>query len=230
MVIDLDGLTATEVRDRFPEVYQHLAERVKPERDLNNEEYRRVNWWLFGRRNTVMRGFTKGLKRYVTTAETAKHRVFQFLEAAVLPDNTLVNFGTSDAFHLGVLSSRLHVTWTLRAGGWLGVGNDPRYSKSRCFDPFPFPVADPLIRAQIADAAEKIDRHRKDVQAAHPDITLTQMYNVLEKLRGVAERPPHPIAQERDRPLPRGEKGSGESAAAPALTPPRRTSRGAGWC
>ena len=55
MVIDLDGLTEEEVRRRFPEVYQRLLERVKPERDHNNEPYRRENWWLFGRRNTDLR-------------------------------------------------------------------------------------------------------------------------------------------------------------------------------
>jgi hypothetical protein len=39
--------------------------------------------------------------------------------------------GLDDAFHLGVLSSRLRVP---RAGNWLGVGTDPRYAKCRCFD------------------------------------------------------------------------------------------------
>ena len=33
MVIDLYPLAAEEVRDRFPKVYQHVAERVKPERE-----------------------------------------------------------------------------------------------------------------------------------------------------------------------------------------------------
>jgi hypothetical protein len=44
MVIDLDGLGSEDVRNRYPEVYQHLLIQVKPERDLNNEEYRRVHW------------------------------------------------------------------------------------------------------------------------------------------------------------------------------------------
>jgi hypothetical protein len=54
MVIDLDGLESEDIRRRFPEVYQHLLVRVKPERDNNNEPYRRRNWWLFGRRNTML--------------------------------------------------------------------------------------------------------------------------------------------------------------------------------
>jgi SAM-dependent methyltransferase len=182
MVIDLDGLSAEQVRGRFPEVYQHLLLKVKPERDLNNEAYRRENWWLFGRRNTDMRSFTANLQRYIATVETAKHRVFQFLDRSILPDNMLVAIGLSDAFHLGVLSSKLHVTWAARAGGWLGVGNDPRYSKSRCFDPFPFPEVSEAQKQVIRGSAEALDALRKHVLAEHADLTLTKLYNVREAI------------------------------------------------
>ncbi len=187
MVIDLDGLEIEDVRRRFPEVYQHLVVKVKPERDRNNEEYRRLNWWLFGRKNTVMRGFIAGLPRYIATVETTKHRTFQFLDASILPDNMLVAIGSDDAYCLGVLSSRIHGIWAVRAGGWLGMGNDPRYSKSRCFDPFPFPIASESQKATIRAIAEEIDALRKQVLAEHPKLTLTGLYNVLEKLRqGIA--------------------------------------------
>ena len=86
------------------------------------------------------------------------------------------------------------MTWALRAGGWLGVGNDPVYVKSRCFGPFPFPDPDAFTRARIADLAERLDRHRKEAQAANPEVTLTQMYNVLEKLR--SHPSPSPLAGE----------------------------------
>ena len=59
----------------------------------------------------------------------------------------------------------------------------PRYLKSRCFEPFPFPDTPSGLRARIADLAEQIDAHRKRQQAAHADVTLTGLYNVLEKLR-----------------------------------------------
>ena len=71
----------------------------------------------------------------------------------------------------------------MRAGGWLGVGNDPVYVKSHCFDPFPFPDASDTLKAKIRATAEELDALRKNVQAEHPGLTLTQIYNVLEKLR-----------------------------------------------
>lgn len=181
LVIDLYGLTADEARSRYPAAYQWLLERVKPERDLNNRATYRDNWWIFGEARKDMRASLAGLPRYIATVETAKHRTFQFLDAAIAPDNMLVCIALADAYALGVLSSQVHVVWALAAGGTLE--DRPRYNKSRCFDPFPFPAARPEQQARIAALAEQLDTHRKRQQAAHPDLTLTGMYNVLAKLK-----------------------------------------------
>jgi hypothetical protein len=187
LVIDAFGLSAEQLRERFPAVYQWLVERVKPERDSNNRASYRNNWWFHGEPRKVMRGQLSGLPRYIATVETAKHRVFQFLDAAVLPDNMLVAIATSDGLALGILSSQAHVEWALVAGGRLGVGNDPRYNKSRCFETFPFPSDDtgltPALAERIRQLAEQLDAHRKARQAAFESVTLTGLYNVLDKLR-----------------------------------------------
>ena len=63
------------------------------------------------------------------------------------------------------------------------MGNDPRYNKSRCFETFPFPATNPAQQARIGALAEQLDAHRKRVLAEHAELTLTSLYNVLEKLR-----------------------------------------------
>jgi len=180
MVIDLLGLTETAVRRRFPEVYSHLLRAVKPERDTNNRAAYRDNWWIFGEPRRELRPALTGLPRYVATVETAKHRVFQFLDAAIVPDNMLVCVATDDAFHLGVLGSHAHAVWARFAGGTLE--DRPRYTKSACFDPFPFPEADDATRRAIAADAEELDETRKTVLAEHPDLTLTGLYNLRDKI------------------------------------------------
>ena len=182
-VIDLYGLTADEARSRYPATYQWVLERVKPERDQNNRATYRDNWWLFGEARKDLRAMLAGQPRYIATVETTKHRTFQFLDAAIAPDNMLVCIALADAYALGILSSQVHVVWALAAGSRLGVGNDPRYNKTRCFDPFPFPAASPKQQTRIAALAEQLDAHRKRQQAAHPGLMLTGMYNVLAKLR-----------------------------------------------
>jgi hypothetical protein len=65
----------------------------------------------------------------------------------------------------------------------MGVGNDPVYSNTATFLPFPFPVATEPQKQRIRDFGEALDAHRKRQQALHPKLTITGMYNVLEKLR-----------------------------------------------
>lgn len=186
LAIDLFGLTEREVRRRFPEIYSHLILTVKPERDKNPRKTRRENWWLFGEQAPAFREYSSALPRYIATVETSKHRIFQFLDAEILPDNMIVAIGSDDAFHLGVLQSQIHLEWTLRTGGWLGFGNDNRYSKSKVFDPFPFPDPTPEQRARIADLAEELDASRKAALAETDKLTMTELYNLREKLRSGA--------------------------------------------
>ena len=69
----------------------------------------------------------------------------------------------------------------------MGVGNDPVYNNTRCFETFPFPADDtgltPELSEQIRHLAEQLDAHRKARQAAFETVTLTGLYNVLAKLR-----------------------------------------------
>ncbi|MBS3910986.1 MAG: class I SAM-dependent DNA methyltransferase [Hydrogenophaga sp.] len=185
LVIDAFGLSAEQLRERFPEVFQWLVERVKPERDQNNRAIYRDNWWIFGEPRKDLRPALIGLPRYVATVETAKHRTFQFLDASVLPDNMLIAIASDDAAWLGVLSSQVHVEWALASGGTLE--DRPRYNKTRCFETFPFPSDDtgltPALTERIRQLAEQLDAHRKARQAAFESVTLTGMYNVLDKLR-----------------------------------------------
>jgi hypothetical protein len=182
LVIDLVGLEEADVRQRYPEVYQHLLRKVKPDRDANNRATYRDNWWIFGEPRRELRPALAGLPRYIATVETAKHRVFQFLDAAVLPDNKIICIPLHAGYALGVLSSRVSVVWSLVAGGWLGAGNDPVYVKSKVFDPFPFPDSTEDQRTRIGTIAEELDATRKEVLAEHPDLTLTTLYNLREKL------------------------------------------------
>ncbi len=181
MVIDLYGLTAQQVQAQYPEVYQWVLVNVKPERDQNRRPVRRDNWWIFGESNPKLRDMLRGLDRYIVTVETSKHRFFIFLDGSILPDNKLVNIALEDAYYLGVLSSRFHIAWALATGSTLE--DRPVYVKTACFEPFPFPAAGDAQQARIRAVAEELDAHRKRQQAAHPRLTLTDIYNVLDKLR-----------------------------------------------
>ena len=187
-IIDVDHLEEFSLRENHPQIYQRLFTLVKPFRDQDRDRARREMWWKFGRRNTELRSALGSLNRYIATTETSRRRVFQFIDCPTLPDQTVIAIAIDDAFLLGVLSSRIHARWALIAGGRLGVGDDPRYNKTRCFDPFPFPSDVPQhLRDRIRVETEALDSLRKRVLADNPELTLTKLYNVLEALR--ANRP-----------------------------------------
>jgi hypothetical protein len=182
-VIDLYGLSRDEAMVKYPNAYQHLLDTVKPERDQVQRAAHRANWWLFGEKRPAMRAALKALPRFIGTTETAKHRTFSFIDSKFLPDQKIRVVAHSDALYLGVLSSGVHLRWALAAGGTLE--DRPVYNNTTCFEAFPFPDLDPAgaLAGRIRSLAEQIDAHRKARQAAHPDATLTAVYNVLEKLR-----------------------------------------------
>ena len=49
----------------------------------------------------------------------------------------------------------------------------PIYTKTRCFDPFPFLTCTEPQKQGIRDLAERLDAHRKRQQQLHPWLTLT---------------------------------------------------------
>ncbi len=180
-VIDAFDLLEAELRAQAPSIWQILHDRVFPERQHNRDPRVRARWWLFRRSNDQVRESINGLPRFVVTSETAKHRIFTFLDAGTKPEHRLIVFGLHQAYFLGVLSSQVHVVWALAAGGTLE--DRPVYNKSRCFETFPFPIARSDRQTLIEKLGLELEAHRKRRQAQHPDLTLTGMYNVLEKLK-----------------------------------------------
>ncbi|MEY8837491.1 class I SAM-dependent DNA methyltransferase, partial [Cribrihabitans sp. XS_ASV171] len=182
-IIDFFGLSLAEATAKHPLLVQKVADTVRP---LRNEQKRlsyRDNWWVFAEPRVKLREALRGLPRYIATCRTAKHRLFGFLDGIVLPDAKLIAVGLSDASALAVLSSRTHISWSVASGAWLGAGNDANYNHAQCFNPFPFPDLTDAQHSRLRELGENLDAHRKRQQAAHPKLTLTQMYNVLEKLR-----------------------------------------------
>ncbi|MGF6862557.1 hypothetical protein ABIE69_003146 [Rhodobacteraceae bacterium MBR-64] len=182
-IVDFWGLTVSEARHKYPALFQKVLDEVKPTRDENNMKWRRDNWWVFGDPARSFRASTRDLSRMIVTSRTSKHRIFQMADARQIPESEVVTVGLDDMLFVALLSSKIHVSWSLAAGTRLGMGNDPRYNNSLCFDPFPFPTPTEAQTAHLRALGKDLDAHRKARQAEHPKLTLTGMYNVLEKLR-----------------------------------------------
>jgi len=137
-----------------------------------------------------MRQAVAPLTRFIATPRVAKHRLFVFMPSATLPDSRVAIIARDDDYFFGVLHSRVHEVWSLATSSRHGVGNDPTYNNTTCFETFPFPwppgqepVNDPRVEA-IAGAArelvEKRDRWLNPEGASEAELkkrTLTNLYN-----------------------------------------------------
>jgi hypothetical protein len=170
-VIDFSGLSESEASFINPIAFQHVINYVRPEREQNRRESIKRLWWRFGWERPLLRKALTGIHRFIATTETAKHRIFQFVDTKYIPDHMVVTIAIDDGFVLAVLSSKIHVLWSLSTGGTLE--ERPRYNKNVCFDPFPFPDPTPEQKQKIRELGERLDAHRKRVQAQQPEVTIT---------------------------------------------------------
>jgi len=172
------GLRSDTEAAAIPVLFDIVRSRVKPGRDANNDRSTREKWWRFGRNREDLRDALRELPRYIATVETSKHRFFTFLPISVAAEHSVVCIALADAYHLGVLSSIIHVSWAVAAGGTLE--DRPRYQKALCFDPFPFPEPSPERYTRIAAVAEQIDKLRKDSLGRDERVTITKSYPPFE--------------------------------------------------
>ncbi len=135
-IIDFDGLPFEKAK-QYEKPLEYVRVHVKPSRDKNPVKSERENWWRSLRSRPQMRVAIEGLNRYIVTPHTSKHRVFTWLDKAILPDHALIVFARDDDYFFGVLHSYLHEIWSLRLG--TSLEDRPRYTPTTTFETFPFP-------------------------------------------------------------------------------------------
>ncbi len=175
-IVDFGVSMSAEEAALYEIPFQHVLHNVKPERDTNNRDSRRLNWWRHGDPQPAMRRALQGLSRYIATPEVTKHRVFVWMHPSILPDKKLMVVAREDDTTFGILHSKLHEVWSLRMCTWHGDGDEggrPRYTPTTTFATFPFPqgllpnvpavqYADDPRAISIAEAARKLNEYREN--------------------------------------------------------------------
>ena len=145
--------------------FGHILKHVKPERDRNNRNDLRQNWWRHDRSGQTLFDCLPTLPRYIATPRVAKYRLFVWIDSRICPDGQLVVITRDDDVTFGILHSRFHEAWSLRLG--TSLEDRPRYTLTTTFETFPFPdglspnipannYADDLRAIAIAEAARRL--------------------------------------------------------------------------
>jgi hypothetical protein len=135
--VDFGGEIDEQQASLYEKPFEYVRKTVLPVRAENNRSSR-VNWWFrHGETRPGLRQATRKLRRYIGTVERAKHRYFVWMNAGISAEHRLIVIPREDDATFGILSSRIHVTWAIRAGSTLV--DRPGYNTRVCFLPFPFP-------------------------------------------------------------------------------------------
>lgn len=130
MVIDF-GEMDLEDAERYPLPFAQVKQLVKPERDRNRRDVRRINWWRYGENAPKMRRALAPLPHFFAVPRVSKWAVFMPMERDWLPGDLNVVFASSDFYSLGILSSSIHRNWMHSQKSTLKA--DIRYSHESCF-------------------------------------------------------------------------------------------------
>jgi len=146
---------------------------------------RPANWWRHERPRPELRGAVAGRRRIIATVRHSKHRIWTWLESAVLPDSALVVVARDDDSTFGILQSRVHELWARGTGTQVReVESGFRYTPTTCFETFPFPRPADEQRDAIGAAVRELVRLRdgwlNPPGLTEPELakrTLTNLYN-----------------------------------------------------
>lgn len=164
-IVDFGESEDMIVASGYEEPFRYVRELVKPERDAVRNPSEKRRWWMLARPAPDMRRAIAALPRFIGVPQVAKHRVFAWINRGMRPSHQVTVIARPDDYAFGVLSSGVHVLWSLEMGTQLE--SRPRYTPTTCFETFPLPwapgkepVKDPLYKA-IAEAAKDLDAQRE---------------------------------------------------------------------
>ena len=173
-VIDFNAMKIEEA-STFKEPFAKILSDVKPERDRNKRDTRRIHWWLYGEKAPNMRNAISDLKYFFAISQISKYTIFRAIPVSVLPCEATMVIASDDFYILGLLNSKLHRDWVRAQGSTLK--GDQRYTNTTCFETFPFLWNN---RAKIVTEIRLIAKdleQLKETETLNRKISITDYYN-----------------------------------------------------
>ena len=173
-IIDFNGMSLEEATD-FKLPFEHVRQTVKPARDNNRRDTRRINWWRYGENAPKMRRTLAPLSQFFAVPRVSKWFIFIPAFSNWLPGDLNTVVASCDFYILGVLNSIIHRSWVSVQGS--SLGETKRYTHQSCFETFPFPQSpSKKLIEQIRAAAQDLHKYRTE-QMEKKQWGITQLYN-----------------------------------------------------
>jgi len=203
-IIDFGEMKLSEAQ-LFEKPFEYARQHVLPFRATNRRARRREIWWQHGETVPSLKRAIRRLSRHIVTPRVSKHRIFIWSHHMVLPDSRLVAIASQRDEIFGIVHSRLHEVWSLRLGGWHGVGNDPQYTPTLGFETFPFPEG---LTPNIP--AKDYENDPRAIAIAKPAKRLDELRNAWLNPPDLIDIVPEVVPGYPDRILPKNDKAAAE--------------------
>ena len=122
----------------YPHLFAIVEETVKPERENQNDQKLKKYWWLFARSRPKLSRALHVLTRCFVAARTTKYMALSAIPTNYIISDACCVFATDRWDLFTVIQSIFHEVWARKYSS--SFGQNLRYSPSKCFLTFAFPV------------------------------------------------------------------------------------------
>ena len=143
-VIDFRDRSEEECKNNYPEVFEIVEKKVRPERQRKKKdgEFKLrqplpQKWWIHGEKRPALFSAISSKKRVLVISQISKYTSFIFLQTNQVFAQTLYIFPLDLYSDFAVCQSNVHLIWVHFFESTLEDRHI--YISSECFDNFPFP-------------------------------------------------------------------------------------------
>lgn len=157
-VINFGEMSEDEAR-RWPELFAHLEEKVKPERAKQTKQVHEPCFWKHWDKRPELYSLLAQMQECLVHAFVGKHIGFAFVDCNQIIATPTPVFATESRAFFAALQSSLHWVWVVERSSKMGTSI--RYTPSDCFQTFPLPI--PLEQQSLVDSGKRYEEHRSFV-------------------------------------------------------------------
>ena len=136
---------------RWPDLLAIVGEKVRPDREAQNDPGAKEKWWQFIRPRPELHAAIAGLERVLVISRIGNAFAFTFLPSGMVYNEKTVVFPFANFAPFTCLQARTHETW----GRFFSttLKDDLQYTPTDCFETFSFPQdwgtdrTDPILEA-----------------------------------------------------------------------------------
>ncbi|WP_376796422.1 type IIL restriction-modification enzyme MmeI [Thermogemmatispora sp.] len=171
-----------ERAEQYPACLQIVRQKVKPQRERQNDRQGKEKWWRFLRTRPELHAAIEGKERVLVIALVTTHLAAAFCPTGWVYAHKCCVFVLDKWQHFALIQSSIHEIWARSYSSTLARALN--YSPSDCFETFPFPEEEGL--RGLEEIGQRYYERRQAIMRAW-QVGLTQLYNSFHDPRD--ERP-----------------------------------------